>query len=88
DTVGFHKLGGKFGDQITATWRKRIALRRMGNSDEIANAALFLASEASSYITGSTITVDGGSWFFGGGLVAEQVMKIARNANGALKSSL
>ena len=37
-----------------------IPLKRMGTADEIANAALFLASELSSYITGEVIRVDGG----------------------------
>jgi len=35
-------------------------LKRMGNPEEIATVALFLASDAASYITGATIMVDGG----------------------------
>ena len=35
-------------------------LKRLGNSHEIASTALFLASEASSYINGANIVVDGG----------------------------
>jgi 3-oxoacyl-[acyl-carrier protein] reductase len=35
-------------------------LRRLGSVDDIANAALFFASENASYITGQTIVVDGG----------------------------
>jgi 2-deoxy-D-gluconate 3-dehydrogenase len=38
----------------------RIALDRMGDADDIARVALFLASELSSYITGDLIVVDGG----------------------------
>ena len=41
-------------------YSNKVPLKRMANSFEIANAVLFLASEASSYITGSTLMVDGG----------------------------
>lgn len=39
---------------------KNIPLQRMGNTQDIANTALFLGSELSSYITGQIIAVDGG----------------------------
>ncbi len=39
---------------------KSIPWGRMGTADEIANVAAFLASDLSSWITGQTITVDGG----------------------------
>jgi len=38
----------------------RIALGRMGDADDIARVALFLASDLASYITGDLIVVDGG----------------------------
>ena len=39
---------------------KRIPMHRMGEPEEIAKVALFLASESASYITGTTIYADGG----------------------------
>jgi NAD(P)-dependent dehydrogenase (short-subunit alcohol dehydrogenase family) len=39
---------------------QRYALRRMGRDDEVAQAALFLTSAASSFVTGITMAVDGG----------------------------
>jgi 3-oxoacyl-[acyl-carrier protein] reductase len=40
--------------------KKQIAVRRLGEPEDIANAALFLASDDASYITGQILTVDGG----------------------------
>lgn len=39
---------------------KRIPLGRFGQPEDIANAMVFLASDASAYVTGHTLTVDGG----------------------------
>ena len=39
----------------------KVALGRFGSADDIAPAAIFLASDAASYVTGQTIGVDGGS---------------------------
>jgi NAD(P)-dependent dehydrogenase (short-subunit alcohol dehydrogenase family) len=40
---------------------KRLPLRRLGAPEDIANCALFLCSDAASWVTGETIVVDGGS---------------------------
>ncbi|HKZ00437.1 MAG TPA: SDR family oxidoreductase, partial [Rhabdochlamydiaceae bacterium] len=39
---------------------KKIPMGRMGHPEDVANAALFLASPLSDYITGQVLTVDGG----------------------------
>ena len=52
---------------------RSVPLKRMGTTDDIANACLFLASPLASYITGAVIPVDGG-WVQGGaGLFAAQL---------------
>jgi NAD(P)-dependent dehydrogenase (short-subunit alcohol dehydrogenase family) len=47
-------------DEQKQQFTKMTALGRWGNPDELIGPALLLASEAGSYITGSTIVVDGG----------------------------
>lgn len=47
-------------ETVKKDWERGIPLRRMGLPEDVANCALFLASEASSYITGQVIQVDGG----------------------------
>ncbi|WP_028771668.1 SDR family NAD(P)-dependent oxidoreductase [Shewanella waksmanii] len=53
-------------DQLNALQQeasKAIPLKRMGTSEEVANAVLFLLSDTSSYITGHCINVNGGMYF-------------------------
>lgn len=65
-------MAGPFLTDISKAWdmeefgrrAKRMPLRRGGNPDEIVGAALYLASNASSFTTGSILTVDGG-WIGG-----------------------
>jgi NAD(P)-dependent dehydrogenase (short-subunit alcohol dehydrogenase family) len=41
--------------------RQRIPMKRVGDPSEIADAILFLASDASSYMTGQSFAIDGGA---------------------------
>ena len=41
-------------------WRARVPMRRLGQSEDVANGVLFLASDESSYMTGSELVIDGG----------------------------
>ena len=47
-------------ENIRQEWIKKIPLRRGGTVDDIANTALYLASDLSSYVSGQVIQVDGG----------------------------
>ena len=47
-------------DDIRAEWCKKIPLRRGGTPEDVANVALFLASDLSAYVSGQVIQIDGG----------------------------
>jgi NAD(P)-dependent dehydrogenase (short-subunit alcohol dehydrogenase family) len=59
DTEGMARLAPN--PEFEKTMKARIPLRDYGNKDDIADACLWLASEASRYVTGAIINVDGGS---------------------------
>jgi NAD(P)-dependent dehydrogenase (short-subunit alcohol dehydrogenase family) len=47
-------------DQVRANFISAIPLGRMGRAEEVANAALFLGSDESSFVAGADLVVDGG----------------------------
>jgi NAD(P)-dependent dehydrogenase (short-subunit alcohol dehydrogenase family) len=45
---------------VATDLQSKIALKRFGDASELARAVLFLASDDSSYVTGTELSVDGG----------------------------
>lgn len=64
EDIGEHsmwKMGFEFfTPELKEKWSKSYALRRLGTPQEVANAVVFLASDAASFITGQTLSVSGG----------------------------
>lgn len=54
------EMTGKLDEAVVQSWRDAIPLKRGGQPKDIADACVFLASDMSSYITGQTLSVDGG----------------------------
>jgi 3-oxoacyl-[acyl-carrier protein] reductase len=54
------EMTAKLDEKTVQSWRDAIPLKRGGSPEDIANACLFLASDLSTYITGQTLSVDGG----------------------------
>ena len=53
-------MTGELDEKTVQGWRDAIPLKRGGTPEDVANLALFLASDLSTYITGQTLNVDGG----------------------------
>lgn len=64
DTEGMTRLAPP---DMKAKLERSVPLGRFGKVEDIANAALFLASDAASYVHGEVFVVDGGSWLPGMG---------------------
>jgi 3-oxoacyl-[acyl-carrier protein] reductase len=54
------EMTAKLSEDVRKAWAEKIPLRRGGKPQDVADAALFLASDLSSYITGQVISVCGG----------------------------
>ncbi|QTD37673.1 3-oxoacyl-[acyl-carrier-protein] reductase [Polaribacter batillariae] len=54
------EMTDKLDEKVVQGWRDAIPLKRGGQPIDVANACVFLASNMSTYITGQTLSVDGG----------------------------
>jgi len=53
-------MTAKLPEDVRKAWVQQIPLRRGGTPEDVANTALYLASDLSSYVTGQVINVCGG----------------------------
>jgi 3-oxoacyl-[acyl-carrier protein] reductase len=53
-------MTGQLSEEVRNEWAKQIPLRRGGTPEDVANTAIFLASDLSSYVSGQVIHVCGG----------------------------
>lgn len=54
------EMTAKLPEEVRKSWAEKIPLRRGGKPEDVANTALYLASDLSSYVTGQVISVCGG----------------------------
>lgn len=54
------EMTGQLSDEVREEWNKLIPLKRAGKSEDVANTAVYLASDLSAYVTGQVISVCGG----------------------------
>lgn len=54
------EMTGQLSEEVRNEWAKQIPLRRGGTPEDVANVALFLASDISSYVSGQVVNVCGG----------------------------
>ena len=54
------EMTGKLPEDVKKTWEEQIPLKRGGKPEDVANTAIFLASDLANYVTGQVIHVCGG----------------------------
>ena len=56
-----------------ANWEAAVPLRRFGTPEEVSEVIAFLASPSGSYVTGTTVVIDGGADAWGAGQPAPEL---------------
>ncbi len=54
------EMTGEINEKALEDWKQQIPMKRGGQPEEVADCAVFLASDLSRYITGQVLQVDGG----------------------------
>lgn len=68
-TEGMERLAP--GDEARERIRRAMPLQRLGTVDDVADAALFLCSDAARFVTGAVLACDGGQSLLGGGVLLQ-----------------
>ncbi len=60
-------------EEARAQWTSAVPLGRLGTAEDVSGVVTFLASPAGSYVTGTTLVIDGGADAWGTGHPAPKV---------------
>jgi len=66
-TIATEGMAANYSADDRAQWQEAVPLRRFGSTGEVSQMVAFLASSAGSYITGTTVVIDGGADAWGTG---------------------
>jgi len=90
DTEGYERLSAGSAEDMLKAAAARVPLQRFGAVADIANAAVFLFSEAGNWITGQRIAVDGGELHTTSGMVPQYPLNVLDPAKvaGLIRSRL